>query len=879
MKRRLSRTLKTAAVLVLLSVLLFAVLQTAPGKSAVATALSRALSRSLGMDIRIGSISGWIPGNVRIARLEIDDHEGEWLAARNLHCRWVLRELFEGRVRLRELGADEIELHRFPVSGKTTGTRKKEPNGGSLIAIQLDGLNVDRLKLGSGVAGMPLEYVVQSGGISLERGRWSGGVAIGGDAEGWVDIETAVTNRSGGQLKLTAELKKMNQPTFGLDHLSGSAEATIDADGVAAVIAARMEEKGQTGTLSTRLHYAARKLQLQQFQLTGPGISVGGDVTLGFSKGMIAVALNAAFVDSHTNHYALRGTASVATSNKTWAVEVQEMEISGWDVVTCSVSGMLAPSGVKLHGELKPFDIDRLPAGGLSGFTGQMSGRISVTGPLDGPQADAGFEVLNFRSRKDALNELPTLDFRIVGGVAGGRLFASTSLTNFSRGFLSGELAMPADFSLSPFRFRLRPQDTGGQLDADLDLDVFNGLAFLQSQQVEGKLTARLLRENRELSGRVTLERGRYEHYGWGVHFRDLAAELEAMPNGFAIRKATAADGGSGKLELSGRLQAGVLDVQLDLDGAHVVRRPEIEAAVSGRLKLAGPLSRPVMSGRLVVDRADILPDNLVSAKPPLLTHYDARAAAERTAGSRPRKPLPFGVDVRVEMPDQIYVNASLIDSVWGGTLQVQDAPAGLSIKGDVTPRRGFVTFIGKKFRLQEGDILFTGMVPTMPVFNDLTAEYARSDFTARLILNGGVNDPQFRLESTPALPEDEILSHVLFDRDTSTISPYQAIQIAAAARQLSGGLSGPGFMYGFRQAIGIDTLEWREPEAVGGSSSVAAGKYLTSELYVEINSTFGPAATTGMTVEYEFNRHISVETSAGPRMRPGIGVNWKNDY
>ena len=129
-------------------------------------------------------------------------------------------------------------------------------------------------------------------------------------------------------------------------------------------------------------------------------------------------------------------------------------------------------------------------------------------------------------------------------------------------------------------------------------------------------------------------------------------------------------------------------------------------------------------------------------------------------------------MEVRIEMPDQIYVNASLIDSAWGGALQLNTVPSGLSITGEVTPRRGFVTFIGKKFRLQRGDILFNGILPTMPVFNDLTAEYARNEFTARLVLNGGVNDPQLRLESTPALPEDEILSHVLVDRDTSASAP-----------------------------------------------------------------------------------------------------------
>jgi autotransporter translocation and assembly factor TamB len=879
MKRRAYRVVKIAAVLALVTAGLFGALQAARGKAFLASALSRALSRSADLEVHVGRISGWIPGNVRIDRLEVGDAQGEWLAARNLHCRWIVRELFSGRVRLRELGADEIELHRFPAATQTTAAPKKERKRESAVAIQLDGLNVDQLRLGPRVAGIPLEYAVQSGGVSLEQGKLSGGVAISGDAEGWVDFETSLTNRSGNQLKLSAELKQMNKPTFGLDRLAGSGEATIDAHGVTAVIVARLEEKGQTGNLSTRLHYADRQLQLQQFQLASPTASLGGDMTLGFSTGLIDVALNTELVDSHTNHFLLRGTGSVATSNKTWAVHVQTMEIGGWDSVTCSVSGMLRPQSVDLKGEFKSFDLDQLPVAGLSAFNGKMSGRFSISGPLDTPQVEAGLEVLEFRSKKEALDELPKLDFRIVGGVADGHLFASTSLTNFNNGFLIGEVEMPADFSLSPFRFRLKPEETSGYLDADIDLEVFNGLALMQNQHVAGNLTAQLSRENQAMSGFVKVARGSYEHYGWGILFRDFVVDLNAQPKGFTIGKATATDGQSGRIELAGQLQAGTLDIQLDLADAHLVQRPEIEAAVSGQLNFAGPVSHPSVSGRLVIDRADILPDNMVSSKPVLLTNYDARSSGERTAGSRKRKPLPFNMDVRVEMPDQVYVNASMIDSVWGGALQLKTVLSGLSITGEVTPRRGFVTFIGKKFRLQDGDILFDGIVPTMPVFNNLTAEYSRSDITARLILNGVVNDPQFRLESTPALPEDEILSHVLFDRDSSTISPYQAIQITAAARQLSGGLSGPGFMYGFRQAIGIDTLEWREPDAAGGSSSVAAGKYITSDLYFEVDSELDGSAATGMTAEYELNRHISIETSAGPRMRPGIGVNWKNDY
>jgi translocation and assembly module TamB len=243
------------------------------------------------------------------------------------------------------------------------------------------------------------------------------------------------------------------------------------------------------------------------------------------------------------------------------------------------------------------------------------------------------------------------------------------------------------------------------------------------------------------------------------------------------------------------------------------------------------------------------------------------------------RKPPPVGLDVRVLMPDQIFVNASMIEAVLGGNLHVTDTAEGISVLGKIEPRRGFVNFIGKKFRFTEGEILLDGSVPPTAILDTLTAEYTRRDVTARLVLNGPVNDPRFRLESTPAMPEDEVLSHVLFNRDTSSISPYQAIQIAMAARQLSGGLNGPGFMFQVRQAIGIDTLEWREAEAAGESSSVAAGKYITSGLYVEVNQSLEEKGETGMMAELEVTRHFSLETYTGPKMRPGIGVNWRNDY
>jgi len=85
--------------------------------------------------------------------------------------------------------------------------------------------------------------------------------------------------------------------------------------------------------------------------------------------------------------------------------------------------------------------------------------------------------------------------------------------------------------------------------------------------------------------------------------------------------------------------------------------------------------------------------------------------------------------------------------------------------------------------------------------------------------------------------------------------------------------------MYQMRQAVGIDTLEFREGETDDDAASLAAGKYITPSLYVEVSRSLDEKGDMGMMAEYELSEHFSVETSTGPKMRPGIGVTWRNDY
>ena len=828
MKKKHSMFWKISACLSGLLVLLCIFLQSPPGKALLASGISKALSGSGSSEVRVGRISGIIPARIELESLELVDPEGIWLTARQLRFRWAMKDMFNGIVNIAHLGAESIEIHRIPKASRCA-PKTKEKGRYQPMELTLGNLKIESLILGKAIAGVPLRYSAHSGGMQLHaNGELSGTLDVTGDASGRLQITAPPLGAEAYLLQVFAELTELRKPEIGLRGLHATLEATLSADTTVVALIAAADE-----------------------------IELGMD-------------------------------ARVAVTGGSWNIDLQRLDVEYINTVRFSLQGSIGHKRVGLKGTLAEFDVGQLPLIGASNFTGRISGRVSMEGPLAAPKLDAVLDVFDLTTSQVAVDELPDLDFHINIGLDSGLVYAASGITNAVSGSMAANAEMPCAFSLQPWRFHPERERLKCSFSAGVDLGILNGLSILNNERIAGQLASKLTYDgqaDQKLLGQIAISDGSYEHYDWGVVVRNIQGELTAESEGLVIKDMRASDGNNGRVEVAGRVglwQAGIpLDLKVDIEKAGLIHRDELDGILSGVLHLGGLLARPSVQGNLVVDRAEILLDNIARPEPRLLTSFDVYAQTNATDTILAKKEMPFTMDIDVSMPTQIFVNSSVIDSVWGGELRLKDAPGGISVAGVIQPRRGYLSFIGKKFRLlDDGRIDLDGTVPPSPSIN-IRAEYSRSDLVAQLALTGKLNNPKYTLTSSPALPEDEILSYVLFGRETSSITPYQALQLAAAARQLSGGTSGAGFIYQVRQALSIDTLEWREPDTENGSSSVAAGKYITPGLYVEVNSTVGSqdANRTGFLAEYELTRHFSVETSTGPQMRPGIGLNWKNDY
>ena len=144
--------------------------------------------------------------------------------------------------------------------------------------------------------------------------------------------------------------------------------------------------------------------------------------------------------------------------------------------------------------------------------------------------------------------------------------------------------------------------------------------------------------------------------------------------------------------------------------------------------------------------------------------------------------------------------------------------------------------------------------------------------------VGGRSTNPQITFSSVPSLPQDEVLSRILFGSSISNISTIQAIQLAASLNSLRGTGGGLNPLGKLRSATGIDRLRILAPDETSGrGTALAAGQYLTDDIYIElITDARGFTATQ---LEVSLTSWLSVLSQAGGSGVTNFNVRIKKNY
>jgi translocation and assembly module TamB len=399
-------------------------------------------------------------------------------------------------------------------------------------------------------------------------------------------------------------------------------------------------------------------------------------------------------------------------------------------------------------------------------------------------------------------------------------------------------------------------------------------------------------------SGRLKLSDGRYENFATGAVLTSLQTEAVGDRDRITLTSFSAGDSASGSLKAQGNVvlkgpSGPTAALSATLANFRVAARDEAVATAIGTVSITGPLTAPNVAAPLTIDRADInlpdsLPPNVVVIK---VTRTNSKTAKQPPAAPIPEPPaLPATLDIKIDMPGNIFVRGHGLDSEWRGKLAITGTSAAPAINGSLEQIRGSVDLLGKTFTLTRGRITFDGSDKLDPVL-DIVAEASTADITAQVNIGGFASVPTVTLTSTPVVPQDEILARVLFGKGVGQITAGEGLQLAAAAATLAGG--GPGVLDRLRGGLGLDwfklgsgasgaTTGTLNPRAASGGAAagtaLSAGKYIAPGVSVGVSQGISPP-TSKVTVEIEVRPHLTVGGEAGQSGSTGMGVNWNYDY
>ncbi len=339
---------------------------------------------------------------------------------------------------------------------------------------------------------------------------------------------------------------------------------------------------------------------------------------------------------------------------------------------------------------------------------------------------------------------------------------------------------------------------------------------------------------------------------------------------------------GDGTLVGSGRVSYSetsglTADIKATLANALMLKTDTLRAAVTGPATITLDQTGGVIGGDLRIDSARYQLGTKPAEQVPELR--------VREIGTRPptgRVPASTDTQWRLAVHaiarSRFNVRGLGLDSDWGADVRVTGPATEPRITGRATLARGTYEFSGKSFRLDRGDIRFTGEYPPNPSI-DIQATANVTGLTAVLNIGGTAFKPEIAFTSTPALPEDEVLSRLLFGSSVTNLSAPEALQLAAAVASLRGG-NGGGLnpVNALRRATGLDRLKVNGADkTTGRGTSVAAGKYIGRNVYVELASD--AKGYTATQIEISLTRWLSVLSSVASQGSNRVSVRVSKDY
>jgi translocation and assembly module TamB len=527
------------------------------------------------------------------------------------------------------------------------------------------------------------------------------------------------------------------------------------------------------------------------------------------------------------------------------------------------------------------------------GIGGTASGSLDFAQPTPTafPSADARLEIVDFTRSSLATVSAP-VNVSFVGKLLpdGGDARALVKRGTNTIGRVVATLR-PLGPEAGSWTTRMLAAPLAGGIRYNGPAAVPFSLAGLSGQQLDGPIGIAADFSGKvaqpRLTGLVRAEKLTYENEAIGTRLTGMKID-GTFSNDEFILNSLSARAGDGTVAAQGRVSLSSangypLSITADLNNARLARSESLGATATGKISITKNPQVSKIEGRLTIPEANYQIIRQGAAEVPELTGVRRKRATGDNAPEQQAEVVrrafgDFDLDLRINADNQLSVSGMGLESEWRARIVVRGTTLAPQISGQMEVVRGTYSFASRRFELSRGVIRFQGSQLSNPSI-DIQATTTAEGITAILNVSGTAQQPQIAFTSTPSLPQEEVLARLFFGTNVTNLSATEAIQLAAALQSLSGsGGGGLNPLGKLKSATGVDRLRiLGADDASGRGTALAAGKYLTDDIYIEIITD--ARGFTATQLEVALNRALSLLSQTGSFGGSSVSIKYSKDY
>ncbi|MGA1870792.1 MAG: translocation/assembly module TamB domain-containing protein [bacterium] len=299
-----------------------------------------------------------------------------------------------------------------------------------------------------------------------------------------------------------------------------------------------------------------------------------------------------------------------------------------------------------------------------------------------------------------------------------------------------------------------------------------------------------------------------------------------------------------------------------------------------GEMKAQGTLSDINLSGSVTLPSVKVKISDFIGSN-----RINPEVVMVKERGKKPdfieKKPGFFMknviIDTHVHIPRNLWIIHDQANIELKGDIHILKAKENNPrVLGDIQSVRGYYTFYNKEFEVQKAVLTFQGLTVINPQI-DMRTVYRVGGVNIFIIITGTKNAPVVTLQSDPSMPQNDIISYLIFGRATEDLSQRESANLQAQAFALVGRIVAMQVMGIFGEKFSVDTIQIRASKQ--GTPSLEIGKYLARDVYVAYSRELGQQKSEMLTVEYYLYSNLTLETEIRADDRSGIDLIWKKDF